>query len=339
MSITGSGTFSGAGVITFSSYTPPPSGSHFVIVSGSTDQATTSPDGVTWTLQTLPTTTSQNWYSVAYGANTFVTVAYNTNIAAASTDGGATWTPHTLPTTDEWQTVTYGGGKFVAIVQGQFGTPSTTAATSPDGITWTQQTLATTTYNEFWQQIAYGNGLFVVISVGSSNPGPGFEYFSDAILTSPDGITWTARTLPVSNYWISITYGAGVFVIVSGGGSGTSDVVLASSDGTTWTQHTLPATLSWRSVAFGNSTFVAVATPINPGDTALAATSSDGSTWTIRNMPLLADYVGWYSVGYGANIFVAATAYANNAATSSDGITWTAQTLPSDPNWSAIASR
>ena len=40
---------------------------------------------------------------------------------------------------------------------------------------------------------------------------------SDVAATSPDGITWTARTLPSSSPWISVTYANGIFVAVSGG--------------------------------------------------------------------------------------------------------------------------
>ena len=36
------------------------------------------------------------------------------------------------------------------------------------------------------------------------------------VMTSPDGVTWTARTLPSWQYWSSVTYGNGVFVAVAG---------------------------------------------------------------------------------------------------------------------------
>ena len=45
--------------------------------------------------------------------------------------------------------------------------------------------------------------------------------------SSPDnglspGSTWTARTLPSSAYWSSVTYGNSVFVAVAGGPSNTA---------------------------------------------------------------------------------------------------------------------
>jgi hypothetical protein len=55
--------------------------------------------------------------------------------------------------------------------------------------------------------VAYGNGLFV--AVGSRG----------AILTSPDGVNWTAQTSPTSDDLSAVTYGNGTFVAV--GYSGT----------------------------------------------------------------------------------------------------------------------
>jgi hypothetical protein len=37
------------------------------------------------------------------------------------------------------------------------------------------------------------------------------------ILTSPDGVSWTARASPTGNYLFGVTYGNGLFVAVGGG--------------------------------------------------------------------------------------------------------------------------
>ena len=66
--------------------------------------------------------------------------------------------------------------------------------------------------------------------------------------------SWTARTLPSSASWNSVTYGNGVFVAVA---SGTA--AATSPDGITWTARTLPSSASWYSVTYGNGVFVAVA--------------------------------------------------------------------------------
>ena len=74
--------------------------------------------------------TSVLWSSVTYGDGKFVAVAYDSNIAAYSTDG-ITWTQATLPTTALWRYVTYGDGKFVAVAY-----ENDIAAYSTDGINW-----------------------------------------------------------------------------------------------------------------------------------------------------------------------------------------------------------
>jgi hypothetical protein len=76
-------------------------------------------------------------------------------------------------------------------------------------------------------------------------------------MTSPDGITWTARTSsPTNNNWRSVTYGNGLFVAVAGSVSGNG--VMTSPDGITWTARTSPTDNIWRSVAYENGVFVAV---------------------------------------------------------------------------------
>ncbi|MEA1929651.1 MAG: hypothetical protein U9M92_02080 [Patescibacteria group bacterium] len=38
-------------------------------------------------------------------------------------------------------------------------------------------------------------------------------------MTSPDGITWTARATAEVNFWYSVTYGNGTFVATAGSGT------------------------------------------------------------------------------------------------------------------------
>ena len=76
--------------------------------------------------------------------------------------------------------------------------------------------------------------------------------------------TWTARTLPSSSNWRSVTYGNGLFVAVESGGTAAA----TSPDGVTWTARTLPSSSNWYSVTYGNGLFVAVAS----GSTAAMST-------------------------------------------------------------------
>ena len=80
-----------------------------------------------------------------------------------------------------------------------------------------------------------------------------------------DGITWTTRTYPVDNRWISVTCGGptGEEKFVAVASSGTGDRVMTSPDGITWTTQTSAADNEWTQVAWGGPTgqqkFVAVA--------------------------------------------------------------------------------
>jgi hypothetical protein len=260
--------------------------------------------GFAATQRTLPT--SANWYGLAYGNGTFVSVTVGA-VAATSTDG-ITWTQRTLPASADWYSVVYGGGTFVALAY-----VSSTAATSTDGITWTQRTLPA---SAGWTHVTYGGGTFVAVAGGSS-----------IAATSTDGITWTQRTMPANAGWTHVTYGGGTFVAVANGYS----IAATSTDGITWTQRTLPASANWQSVTYGNGTFVAIAFGNTP---AYAATSPDGITWTQRTLPVA---TSWTSVTYGGGTFVAVAASGNIAATSTDGITWTQRTLPATASWQAVA--
>jgi len=65
--------------------------------------------------------------------------------------------------------------------------------------------------------------------------------------TAP-GYTTTARTLPSSTTWQAVTYGAGNFVTVATGGTGTG----YGTTGTTWTAGgALPASSTWQDVVYG----------------------------------------------------------------------------------------
>ena len=101
-----------------------------------------------------------------------------------------------MPTSANWQSVTYGNGKFVAVAS-----DSNIAAYSTDGINWTQSTLPTSAN---WQSVTYGNGKFVAVA-----------YRSNIAAYSTDGINWTQSTLPTSAYLQSVTYGNEKFVAVA----------------------------------------------------------------------------------------------------------------------------
>jgi len=117
---------------------------------------------------------------------------FSVSVVSQVAADGITWTSRTPAADNDWQSVTYGNGLFVAVSNNLVGNISNQVMTSPDGITWTARTSAA---NNYWISVAYGNGLFVAVSVtGTGN----------RVMTSPDGITWTIRTSAANNSWTSV---------------------------------------------------------------------------------------------------------------------------------------
>jgi hypothetical protein len=174
-----------------------------------------------------------------------------------------------------------------------------------------------------WRGIAFGNGTFV--AVASSGPPYAFPEPFRPVMTSPDGITWTARDAPAGG-WSSLAFGGGTFVAV-----GETTDVMTSSDGIGWTTHPTPAGTRWSNVIYGNGVFVAVSSA--PG--APVMTSVDGVNWTLQSAP----DGGWGAMAYGNGTFVVVGPAAfgpNRLMTSPDGVTWTVQDSPTD-DWAGLA--
>jgi hypothetical protein len=228
---------------------------------GSGDQqlrVMTSRDGINWTLQRA--SSDNAWGSVTYGmvdgSGLFVAVASSGFGARVMTSpDGIDWTPRTA-FDSHWTSVTHGvvdgRGLFVAV--GDNGS----VMTSPDGINWTFEMRAVA--NTIWKSVTHGNGVFVAV-------GSGCRFFTDCadrvsqVMTSADGVNWTARTSAADNDWRSVAYGDGLFVAVAGAG-GIGNQVMTSPDGIHWTTRTAAASKIWQTVAYGNGVFVAL-TAIN----------------------------------------------------------------------------
>jgi hypothetical protein len=146
-------------------------------------------------------------------------------------------------------------------------------------------------------------------------------------MTSPDGITWTARAAAEANVWYSVTYGNGLYVAVSNDGT---NRVMTSPNGITWTARAAAEANTWFSVTYGNGLYVAVS---NDG-TNRVMTSPDGITWTAR---AAAEANTWYTITYSNGLFVAvAQSGTNRVMTSPDGITWTARAAAEANAWVSV---
>lgn len=82
--------------------------------------------------------------------------------------------------------------------------------------------------------IQYGGGIFLVASREN-----GYGSGSSNYYTSPDGITWTTRTLPWAQTNTTIRYANGTWILFTSNGN-TNDLYI-STDGISWTAKTGPA--------------------------------------------------------------------------------------------------
>ncbi len=191
---------------------------HVVAIAGSdqsapSSTATATPAGgagITWTARTAAASTT--WRSVTYGepsgVGLFVAVAYGDTNKVMTSPDGITWTAGNAATTGEWESVTYGNGLFVAVgwvdefvpdPNDEFGGANVLSGrvmTSTDGINWTSRSAAA---DSKWKSVTYGMIDSSVTSTANGTLVPGFvavafDGTGNRVMTSPDGITWTART-------------------------------------------------------------------------------------------------------------------------------------------------
>jgi len=310
----------------------------FVAVASGGTAAAYSLNGTTWTNSSaLPA--SATWNNVSYGNGIYYAVA--TGSVGATSEDGITWTSRstafatptitatskdiigsftasTLPQTGYWTNVLWTGSKFVAV--GHNNVDTGYAASSTDGATWTNVTIPSPGGLYEYTAIAYNGSNKYVAFINSSRN----------IVTSTDGVSWTAQTtngtnnLPTARAWTDAVFGGTRFVVV---GSGGANPIAYSTDGTTWTTGTL-ANTTWTSVAYGQPSATAYFVAVSA--TQAASYSIDGITWTTGNTLPSSDV--WSSVAFGNTRFVTVagdTATATTkAAYSTDGTTWTAATMP-----------
>lgn len=168
--------------------------------------------------------------------------------------------------------------------------------------------------------MTYGAGLFIAAT--SAN--------TDKVASSPDGETWTLRTMPASNNWL-VGYGAtDGFLAVDGGGTPAAK----STNGTTWTSVTaLPG--SSQNSASNAPQQVGSTWLVNSGTASTAYRSTNyGSSWSTETLPATNGSSAFFTVNSLFFYWFAGT----TAYTSATGVTgsWTARTLPASGSGNAF---
>ena len=131
------------------------------------------------------------------------------------------------------------------------GTAETVLYTSPastqaliTNITVTNRTNSSQTFDiNVYDSVKVSNDLIDV----SANTFVAVATSSTTAASSTDGITWTERTMPSSDYWSSVAFGNSTFVAVADSSSSAT----SSTDGITWTLRTLPSSASWKAATYG----------------------------------------------------------------------------------------
>lgn len=225
-----------------------------VFVARGSDRVYLSTDGTEWTEYATGATSTQS--GIAYGNGLFVIVGYG-GMILTSENGSSGWTSRTSPLSPTFWDITYGETKFVAVGS------SGNVVTSFDGVSW-----ATTPsmISQTIMAVGHGEGQFVATG-GNSSSDAGhvwtspdgevwtervsgiFEWMYDVksindkyyitggkIITSDDGINWTAvHDATGWDVW-SVAYGDGIYA--AGTMTGTS--IRSTDGGKTWTAMTSP---------------------------------------------------------------------------------------------------
>ncbi|MFN9110073.1 MAG: hypothetical protein ACK5XN_08395, partial [Bacteroidota bacterium] len=218
---------------------------------------------------------------------------------------GLTAPPTGYPADQNWEAVTYGDGKFVAVASSGSGNR---VMTSTNGTYWVSRNSAS---DSNWQAITYANGQFVAVG-------------SNAVMTSPDGIEWTSRTAPAGE-WQSVTNCGGLFVATATWGT---NYVMSSSNGIDWTVRT-PA-YAWSHDAVACSSLVPRF--VSMSQFGRAWSSADGiSGWSQQNPGAIVDI---RTVVFGAGRFTWLEYSTNTGnrygASSTNGLNWAAYMAPAN---------
>lgn len=236
---------------------------------------------------------SGQWYQPA--------VAGNVVIYPSSQTGTASGTTANEITNDGSGALKFNGSYYLMI-----NSAGGTVKKSTDGITWSSVASisnAGTTYNT---KLEWGNGLWVLVGGQST------------YLTSPDGVTWTSRTLPGSNTSaMAISYANGKWWLAGG----TALTLYWSTDGISWTSVT-PSFNGFSAtagrVAYGNGVYVCVPTSSSSG---YVSYSADGTTWSAAGG--LVNFAANSNVVFSGSSFVAGSSGNSTLFVSTNGSSWT----------------
>ena len=211
----------------------PPLGRYVAVGGGN---IMTSTDSITWTPNTAGAISNDELYGVVWSGTQFVAVGYVIGSsgpapAILTSPDGLTWTARTSTASGILRGVTWSGTLFVAA--------GDVTLVSTDGVDWGRVADATTG----WTGVAWSGSGFVEVGVAVAGT-------SAKVRTSPDGFTWTDRSL-TSPPLYGVAWTGTEFVAVGGTGGqaayglggmfGYPGYLSTSADGIAWTPRSISA--------------------------------------------------------------------------------------------------
>lgn len=308
-----------------------------------------SDDGSRWT--TVDSGTGQTLRGVAFNGSRFVAVGgdYLNGILLESSDGQV-WTKRTPVDLDAiLYAVVWDGSRFVA-VGGHWQTQRAVALESSNGLNWLSHNLAG---KPTLHALAHNAGTLVAVGgnwitpVALRNTGgalwmdseiPGKETLygvafannlwlamgeRGSLLTSANGLHWTARNSGTDFALRSATGDGASFLVV-----GTGGLILGSPDGQAWSILSEGTRNSLEAVTGASSGFLAV------GERGQVSYSPDGQNWLERDPPLLQRGLG---VAANGSMIVKVGQDGSLLSSTNEGLTWTPRLSVPSTSLEAVA--
>ena len=257
------------------------------------------------------TTTRAGFGIMGFAGGNFYYPLSGTNDVEVSIDSGATWTTYQLQNSATWSAVAKSGPMMLITSQG-----STNLHYSNEGSLWDFVTLPAA---RDWTGIAVGGrdkDTVILCSTGDDSVVVGT--ITQGVDSSIAPSTWSTVSLPASRDWVDITYGAGLWIVISSDGY----TAYSQDNGANWTGGLLPAPSSpeaYNEIVWGNNSFVAT---MNNADRIFY--SPDGVNWLDSDLVGDSTRQDW-SVAYAAGAFVAVSEN-GSFLTSDDSANWIQRT-------------